>query len=71
MLETEIEHLSQLKQVGLALVQFAAAQFPGVKFDSTDQGRFVASPENFVTFTVHWKRANNITVTLRGNLTSS
>ena len=67
MLEQEIAHIPELKESGVALVQFAIAQFPGLEFSSTDQGRFVASPDNFVTFTVHWKRAKNITVTLRGN----
>lgn len=67
MLESEIDHLPELREVGLALVQFAKSQFPGLQFLPNGQGRYVASPENFVTFTVHWKRAKNITVTLRGN----
>ena len=31
-----------------------------------DGARYVMRPKNFVTFKVHHKRANNLTVTLRG-----
>ena len=67
MLEQEMSHLPELKEVGLALIQFARAQFPGLSFEANSQGRYVAAPDNFVTFSVHWQRAKNITVTLRGN----
>ena len=67
MLETEIAEIPELKEVGIALVQFARSQFPGLRFEANTQGRFVAVPDNFVTFSVHWQRAKNITVTLRGN----
>lgn len=67
MLEKEIEHLVELNNVGLALAQLAEAQFPGLQFVATEQGRFVATPHNYVTFKIHWQRARNITVTLRGN----
>ncbi len=67
MLETEIAKIPELKEVGVALVLFARSLFPGLRFDANAQGRFVAKPDNFVTFTVHWQRAKNITVTLRGN----
>jgi hypothetical protein len=67
MLEQEMSHLPELKEVGLALAQFAKAQFPGLSFEANSQGRYVAAPDNFVTFSVHWQRAKNITVTLRGN----
>jgi hypothetical protein len=66
-LESEIAHIPELNEIGKALVQFARAQFPGLTFEATGQDRYVAAPENFVTFSVHWKRAKNITVTLRGN----
>lgn len=67
MLEQEIAHLPDLKDVGFALVQFAKSQFPGISFEPNSQGRYVATPDNFVTFSVHWQRTKNITVTLRGN----
>ena len=67
MLEHETSHLPELKDIGLALVQFAKAQFPGLSFEANSQGRYVATPDNFVTFSIHWQRAKNITVTLRGN----
>jgi len=67
MLEDEISRLQDLKEVGIALVQFAKSQFLGLRFESNEQGRYVATPENFVTFSIHWQRAKNITVTLRGN----
>lgn len=67
MLETEIAKIPEIKDVGTALVVFARSQFPGLQFEENSQGRFVANPANFVTFSVHWQRAKNITVTLRGN----
>jgi len=67
MLEQEISKLPELKDVGLALIQFAKSQFPNLRFEANPQGRYVATPDNFVTFAVHWQRAKNITVTLRGN----
>lgn len=67
MLETEIAKIPELKEVGAALVVFARSQFTGLRFETNSQGRFVAIPDNFVTFSVHWQRAKNITVTLRGN----
>lgn len=67
MLEQEMSHLPELNDIGRALVQFAKAQFPGLSFEANSQGRYVAAPDNFVTFSVHWQRAKNITVTLRGN----
>jgi len=67
MIEDEISKIPELQGVGLALVEFSRSLFPGTKFTTNAQGRHVASPDNFVTFTVHWQRAKNITVTLRGN----
>ncbi len=67
MLETEIVKIPELEEIGAALVVFACSLFPGLHFEANAQGRFVAAPDNFVTFTVHWQRAKNITVTLRGN----
>ncbi|MDN5873040.1 MAG: hypothetical protein L0H29_01490 [Sinobacteraceae bacterium] len=67
MLEDELAHIPELMEAGIALQKYAASQFPGLQFNATDQGRFVAYPHNYVTFAVHWKRARTITVTLRGN----
>jgi hypothetical protein len=69
MIEDEIAELGDLKDVGLALIQYARSIFPGTTLSSTAQGKYVARPRNFVTFKVHSKRAKNITVTLRGNPT--
>jgi len=67
MIKNEIAELGDLKDVGLALIQYAGSLFPGTTFNATAQGRYVASPKNFVTFKIHSKRTKNITVTLRGN----
>lgn len=67
MLEEEISNLPELEDIGVALVQFAKSQFPHLRFEANSQGRYVATPDNFVTFAVHWQRVKNITVTLRGN----
>ena len=66
MIEEEISKVAGLKNVGLALVQFAESLFKGTVFESSDR-RWVARPHNFVTFEVHWQRANNIALSLRGN----
>ena len=66
MLEQEISQLNELKHVGLALVQFATSLVEGTSFQEHEH-RWVARPNNFVTFEVHWQRARNIALSLRGN----
>lgn len=65
-LEEEIAKVPELGYVGLALVQFARSLAEGTEFQSHDR-RWVARPHNFVTFEVHWQRASNIALSLRGN----
>jgi hypothetical protein len=66
MLEHEIENIEELKHMGIALVQYAKSIIDGVEFEQNGT-RWVARPDNFVTFEPHWKRAKNIAVSLRGN----
>jgi hypothetical protein len=65
-LEEEIAKLPELRHVGLALLQFARSLVEGIEFEAHDR-RWVARPHNFVTFEVHWQRASNIALSLRGN----
>lgn len=66
MLEDEIANLTELKHVGLALVEFASSLVDGTKFEAHER-RWVARPHNFVTFEIHWQRTKNIAISLRGN----
>jgi len=67
MLNSELSCIPELREVGNDLVQLAQSQFPGLSFSATPEGRYVARPNNYVTFKIHSQRAKNITVTLRGN----
>ncbi len=67
MLQNEIDKLANLQIIGKALVEYAGSLISGTEFQADSQGRYVAKTDNFVTFKVHWQRANNLTVTLRGN----
>lgn len=64
-LQSEIGNLGNLKEAGWALKQFAESRFPDSHF-AKKSNKWVCDPKNYVTFTVHWKRAQNITVSLRG-----
>ena len=64
-LEEEIAQLPTLKDMGIALVNFSKTLIDGTTFELRGT-RWVAHPENFVTFEIHWKRAQNITLSLRG-----
>ncbi|WP_434148693.1 hypothetical protein ACR2R6_15685 [Methylocaldum gracile subsp. desertum] len=65
-LEEEISKVTELKHVGLALLQYVQSLVEGTEFQAHER-RWVARPHNFVTFEVHWQRARNITISLRGN----
>ena len=65
-IEEEISKITELKHMGLALVQFATSLIESNKFELSER-RWVARPHNFVTFEVHWQRAKNISLSLRGN----
>ncbi len=66
-LQPFLSHIPELREVGNDLVKLAQSQFPGLSFSATPEGRYVARPNNYVTFKIHSQRARNITVTLRGN----
>jgi hypothetical protein len=65
---TEISALDAISTAARALAEFSEAISIGSKFVS-EGPRFVLRPANFVTFSVHHKRANNLTVSVRGNET--
>ena len=64
-IEQEIQQLRSISSIGLALVAFTRAIHP--KGDFTLESRsWIYRPDNFVTLEVHFQRANNITLSLRG-----
>ncbi len=66
MLKDDIAKIPELKNIGLALVEFAVSLFPGTQFEAHGE-RWVSRPNNFITFEVHRQRTRNITMSLRGN----
>jgi len=62
----EIDEIPPLKNIGLALFQFADDLFPNNDFEQDSHDRWVPRPNNFVTIKVQ-PRAKNLAVTLRGN----
>jgi hypothetical protein len=66
-LKAEIEKLPVLSVAGVALAEFACSLFPGTELRAAANNRYVSRPHNFVTLTVHYQNARNITVTIRGN----
>ena len=62
----EISELSEISSCAKALVEYALA-LEGLNTIEIKSKRYVLSPHNFATFTVHSARANNLTVSLRGN----
>lgn len=67
MLKHEISKLTELKHVGLALMQFAESLVEGTSFVISERRRWIARPRNFVTFEIHWQSTRDITLSLRGN----
>ena len=65
-LRKEIAQLDTIQAIAVALVEYAIALVPDNHIEAKGS-RFVLSPENFATFTIHSARANNLTVSLRGN----
>ena len=63
-LEDDIKKLKGITRVGFSLVDFIRSIHPG-EFQ-LEGNYWVYRPDNFVTIDVHWKRANNITLSLRG-----
>ena len=61
----EICKISHLKNVGLALIDYIESLCPSITFELKTK-RWVPSV-NFVTFTIQYKRAQNIVISLRGN----
>src|SRR5438445_795244 len=64
-IEQEIQQLESISPVGLALVAFARAIHPTGDF-VLESRSWIYRPDNFVTFDIHFQRANNITLSLRG-----
>ena len=64
-IESALSQLEAITRVAGGLVDYALALDPLNSLE-WDGSRHVARPNNFVTFVVHHKRANNLTVTLRG-----
>ncbi|MCB1433839.1 MAG: hypothetical protein KDK75_15515 [Alphaproteobacteria bacterium] len=62
----EVSKLSKIHRVAGGLVEFALSLEPNSELKS-EHGRYVVRPKNFVTFSVHSSRTNNLTVTMRGN----
>lgn len=63
-LEDQIRNLDKIDRIGLALLDFVRAIHPG-EFELKGNS-WIYRPDNFVTMDVHWQRANNLTLSLRG-----
>jgi hypothetical protein len=64
-LSFQIGQLKTISASAQALADFSEAISKNSHFQS-EGNRFVLRPANFVTFTVHYKRGNHITVSVRG-----
>jgi hypothetical protein len=64
-LSQEIGNLDGIAPLGHALVEFVTAIHPGGTFEREGKS-WVYRPDNFVVFDVHYQRANNLTLSLRG-----
>lgn len=62
----ELHQLDDLGDVGAALARYVRALDPRGSFER-EGGRWVNRPDNFLTLTIHHKRAMNIVLTLRGH----
>jgi hypothetical protein len=66
LLYAELRQLGDLEPVGAALAEFVRALDPKGLFNWEDP-QWVNRPDNFVTFSIHHKRAKNIVLSLRGH----
>jgi len=71
-IDEELQQLETLKHVGRALADFVRSLPPSVKPNYCEgefkrQGKKWVHDPNFVTFTLHYIRTENITLSLRGN----
>jgi hypothetical protein len=62
----ELSQLGSLADVSIALAKFAISMSKEGHFDR-EGARWVLRPENYVTLTPHYKRTDNLTVSLYGN----
>jgi len=62
----EFQQLDELESVGIGLAKFARALDPEGRFEREGQ-QWVNRPDNFVTFSIHYKRRKNIVLSLRGH----
>jgi hypothetical protein len=63
-LEDQIRKIPHITNLGLALVDYVRSIQPG-EF-SLESRSWIYRPANFVTFEVHYQRASNIALSLRG-----
>lgn len=63
----ELAHLGQLAPIGTALANFVEKLSPGGHF-AREGSRWVYRPNNFVAFTVQYKRKKSLVLVLRGYL---
>ena len=63
--EDEILKLRFISRIGLALIDFIQSIQPIGNFQF-ESNSWVYRPNNFVAFDIHYQRANNITLSLRG-----
>ena len=64
-LQKEIDQLECISKTAAALVDYALSLDANATI-VLKRDRYVFSPKKFVTFSVHHKRANNLTITMRG-----
>lgn len=62
----ELNELNEINHCGFALIQYASSLPEGEVILNNKSGRWVFQP-NYVTFQIHYKRTNNIRISLRGN----
>jgi hypothetical protein len=65
-IDVELTELQAIRHAGFALLEYAASLPDSYGGFSNKNGRWVCEP-NFVTFEIHYKRAQNIRISLRGN----
>ena len=61
---TEFEQIPRLEEVGVALTRFAMAI--SNSYPCCENEQWVFRPENFCTFNIQYKRAQHVSISLRG-----
>lgn len=65
-LYAELRQLGELEPLGIALARFVRALDPKGTFRREGK-QWVNRPDNFVTFSIHYKRTKNFVLSLRGH----